>query len=37
MKRREHLTIEGIKKIVNIRTSLNKEWETTTVLKNRFH
>ena len=36
MKRREHLTIEGIKKIVNIRTSLNKEWETTTVLKTAF-
>lgn len=36
MQRGEHLTIEGIKKIVNIRASLNKRWATTTVLKTTF-
>ena len=34
MQRGEHLTIEGLQKIVNIRASLNKG--LTTVLENRF-
>jgi len=36
MQRGEHLTIEGLQKIVNIRASLNKGWATTTVLKIAF-
>jgi hypothetical protein len=37
MQRGEHLTIEGIQKIVNIRASLNKgRASPATVLENRF-
>jgi hypothetical protein len=36
MQRGEHLTIEGIQKIVNIRASLNLNKGLTTVLKTAF-